>query len=340
VLTVIDLTGYQPEWPLEAIKLWRECVVVAVTEEQIWSTPSFRGDQILREVLAEQLGHQLEDLVITPGVRSTISSLGRVGKRAIVEQPTFSEVPHLFHSIGLSTRLVTWENLGRATLTDDTGKSIVWVTSPARNPDSNRLPESALALLKSLSNTGHIVVQNEIYHWYDPTAPRVPGALYVGSLSKLAGGGARLGWVCHPEYFDLAVPELTGATPPGPWQRAWARFIQRGGLDILLYTRVAPTLAARTAFCEEMQKLLGTPPRLPGGPFLALEVLGTWTEEAMAEQLKHTEVLVGLGRDFEFPRPGVRLCFTGITTDQAMDAASRIRRLAEHWSFGLRWVMF
>lgn len=337
----IDLTGAQPEWPAEATRLWVECTAMAAAERQIWRTPQFRGDEVLREVLARYLGHDPEKLLITQGVRSSVSRLKYVSRRLIIEQPTYARVPQLFSAMGFSPQSVTWNNLEQMALAEDSETTLVWITSPARNPDANRLSESCINALTSFAANGHIVVQNEIYHWYEPAASRIPGATFVGSLSKLAGGGARLGWLCQPTLSNTMPSELVGATPPGLWQRTWARFIQLGGLELLRQACIEIALTARAAFCQEIRDMLEISPNLPAGPFLAIKVGGNWGEDMVASWFRQQGILVGPGGDFAFPQPGVRLCFTGITPDQAIEAATRLReQMMKDRSFNLCWVMF
>jgi DNA-binding transcriptional MocR family regulator len=323
---LIDLSGRQPAWPRPAVELWAEGRRRVDDNPRSWDTPPRLGHPALREQLADVLGSAPGRVAVTGGVRHAVLVVARRTSEVVIESPTFAGVPRLFEELGTVVRLASWEEMATA----PSARSVLWVTSPGRNPDGRTVGDT---LVRRLAAGRALVVQNEVYRWYSAIPERIPDAATVGSLSKLAGGGARIGWIDGEELLEAAAPVLAGARPPGPWQLAWARFLEGGGLGLLREAVVEPALAAVRTFAAVVEPVLGAIER-DDGPFVLLSIPSSarsLTEERAAADLLAIGVRAGLGRDFLTPVPSLRLCFTGVSAEMAASAAERVAEVAARW---------
>jgi hypothetical protein len=312
---MIDLTGVSPRWPVRARRLWRRCLREAAKVTSAWETFCFQGDELLRAQLGRIHGLDPERLTITASVRAAALTYGRRETRIRLEQPCFDAIAYTLSGARL-------ERSSWAALIHQPDERLVWLTSPARNPDGATLTAAECAAL-----AGRRVVVNGAYLWFAPDAPRVPGADLLGSLHKIAGRGARLAWVHSEDFAEIAVPELIGTTPPPAWQRAWALFAARGGLAELASAVVAGTSAAVAAFRATATIELPT----VDGPNMVLPLAaGVGVDEAV-RRLAERGFLLLPATPFGIPFPALRATFTGV----APDSAGELGRLTgDHTLFG------
>ncbi len=319
-----DLTGVSPKWPAGLEPLWAACVQEAMLTANAWHGPGSRGEPELLTALGELLRVDPRRIVVTSGVRNVTVALGALSSGLLIEKPTFAQIPALFQSLGIPVRCAAWPDL--AALGHRAGGTI-WVTSPARNPDGASIEARLAMRLRDIAaeRDGFMVV-NETYAWYaDFTAP--PGCVRVGSLSKLVGGGARLGWVIDPP--EAAASALARLGPPTAWQRAWARFFGRTGRERLIAAFVRPVQDARNAFFAASGDLADRLVHPGDGPSVLIPLGESVTEQRAAALLAERGILVGTGSDFLSGRPGIRIAFTGLTASQAEDAGQIVRTLLD-----------
>jgi DNA-binding transcriptional MocR family regulator len=314
----IDLTGRSPDWPVAAQRLWEQALTDAARERGSWSAPypEAAGDPALREALADSLRLDPADVFLAAGVRATTIPLARVAEHVLVERPTFAGVVSRFRLTGARVELRPWAELSAA------HADLVWVTSPARNPDGAELGAHLVAALEGAARAGTIVVQNEIYSWHAGRARRIAGAILVGSLHKIAGRWSSVGWIAGDALLDRLPLKVLGAGPPRQWQRAWALFWERGGFELLL-DGARRAVAARARF-EQDTALRG------GGPFVLLRLVDGSDEAFAVETLRRHGVAGSAGAHFHCEAPSVRLCFTGVDEDAGALAAERVRRACDH----------
>ncbi|MEU4773174.1 aminotransferase class I/II-fold pyridoxal phosphate-dependent enzyme [Micromonospora sp. NPDC023644] len=310
-----------PRAPEHVRRLFARCLAESATD-MAWETPPPEGDDDLREALAGWLGERPEHVVVTCSVRGTVTALGHGRRlRVAVEAPTFRGVVKALRAAGHEVHLVAGGNVAELS-----GYDAVWFTSPGRNPDGRTVSP---ATWPSHRPAG-LLVQNEIYRpWGGHVA--LPGATAVGSFSKLAGGGVRLGWLRGPGAQDVAAASPPGLSPPAPWQRAWSRFIRYGGLAELAAHVVAASVAAREAFLGEIAERYGQAAPAVDGPSVTLvDVGGALPVPALIARLSAAGVRVADGAKFELPVPGVRATFF----DQPPDEARRAARIVAEVSGG------
>lgn len=274
--------------------------------------------------------------LITVGVRPLVAPFALMGRRVLLERPSFEGVAIAFERCGVPVlRAELDEALRRAR---PAREHLLWITSPWRNPDGWSLESGDAAAadtveqLAEFVREGGILVQNETYRHFGPPASapngprtttdpvqmrgddavgskarptgptRVPGAYVVGSMAKLAGPWSRLGWLLAPAALpEPLVAHLRAAAPPTLWQEAWARFAVAGGLD-----RLAERAAAIGGMTARAATDFGGAPL--GGTSVLLDVDSADPVGLLDERYG---LRVGGGADFGAGSGRVRLCFLG-----------------------------
>ena len=295
---MIDLAGAQPVWPAEARALFGSCLAGG----DDFTEPARFGDPGLREWLGTELGADPDSVAIVGGARGAALGYARLFSEVTVEAPTFPGVLGMFEACGRKPATRGWPQLA-----EHPPAGLLWVTSPRRNPDGATATTDDL---RRWSTGGARLVVNRAYHWFKRDAPVPAGTDQVGTLHKLAGVGARLGWVVS-SLRDELIPEVLTGAPPLPWQRAWGRFLGGGGLELLLAAVVEPACAAAARFAE----VSGRPATAPNT--LVPVADAAVTVRAMAEQ----GFAVVAADPFLASGQAVRLCFTGVAPDEAERAA-------------------
>jgi DNA-binding transcriptional MocR family regulator len=295
---LIDLSGAAPVWPDEARWLWARCSAPVQNLDGL-HTPRSLGEPQLRSALGATLG--LPDPWVTPGVRVVAGAVAGCGRRIVTEVPTFLGVVDCLRAWGADVVLAgsVEEMVGTARPAPE---HTLWITSPARNPDGWSLDADRAALLAEFVADGGLLVQNETYRLTTPEPRRVPGALLVGTLHKVAGGWTRVGWAhgpCPPPVRAM----LRHAGPPTAWQLVWARFVREGGLDLLVRS-------ARRAVAEadEVRVALGA---AGCGPSLLVRAPG----QDVHGLLQGLDVTAGAGPAFAAAADTARLMFSAGTPD-------------------------
>ena len=323
---VLDLTGPWPVPGPECRQLWLAATERAMAEDPAWMTAFPAGDEQVREQLAGPLGMPADRLVLTNGIRAGAAALARTARRVLIEAPTFAGVPPVFASAGCEVRFAPWEEL--VAEQRRWSADLVWLTSPGRNPDGRDAPPALLAELVA----GGTVAVNEVYRWYADPVPVPPGCVLVGSTSKLAGGGTRIGWLAYPEGaggpggsgpVDVAPGER--ATAPGHLlQRTWAHFLAADGLAALDRSMVRPVGRAAAAY----RGAAGLPAGPGAVPFLMLGAARGVDEATLVAGFERHGLRVGPGAAFHAADPSVRICFTLLSEADAAEAGARTRALA------------
>jgi DNA-binding transcriptional MocR family regulator len=226
----------------------------------------------------------------------------------VVERPTFLEVPRILEANGVRVTTAAWEELAH------TVGDAVWVTAPARNPDGRQLDPGLLA---TLAGTYRTVVCNTAYEWFDDLPALPDGVVRAGTLHKVAGPGAQLGWAAGPDWDRTTLQRFWITAPPLHWQRAWGYFLGAGGMSALR-ERHADLAGTR----EAVQAGLGLPVA-GAGPHVLVPVAGK-EEEAVAA-IADAGVLVSPGSAFAATEPSIRVCLFGVSAAEAARAASVIR---------------
>lgn len=319
--TPADFSGAQPSWPAEAVELWSGCAAEAARDTALWRAPAPAGDDQLRTRLGAEFGLDPAHLTVVAGARAVALTYGRCTRRVLVERPTFLGLSPMLRAHGARVRHFGW-----ADIPVPEPDTTVLVTSPCRNPDGATLDGPTREVLEGLCRKGVHVAVNGAYVWFDRQSPRVAGADLFVSLHKLAGVGARLGFVFSESFFERGVPEIASTGPPPVWQRAWARFLARDGLRLLEAHIVSTTLAAARVFLETLAGEGAEPLPPATGPNLLLPLPSGTDEDSALAALAERGFLVSAGRHFASAAPAIRVTFTGTTRDQAAALAETLVR--------------
>ncbi|MEO3789008.1 aminotransferase class I/II-fold pyridoxal phosphate-dependent enzyme [Nonomuraea sp. B10E15] len=320
----VDLTGPQATWPSAGLRLWRAATDHVLGLPDAWHPPPPQGDRGLREVLGAILREDPDDVLITSGVRAGASVIAQFGESFSHEQPSFTGTVTVLRACRRDVNLHPWAELLEHRHAGRTGAAgVVWLTDPWRNPDGATLTPDGWRRVEAVARTRQVVV-NEVYRWFGKGRSRPARVWMTGSLSKLAGSGAGLGWIRGTGMDDLARRQH--ARPSLFWQRCWAYFLAHGGLELLIDHTVRPTAEASRAFLDELVRVAGAercPGAVAGSPFFLLPVPHTTTEDFVG-RLAADGVRVGPGDDFLAPSPSVRVCFAGVSGAGARHAARTI----------------
>lgn len=321
---MIDVSGRPPAWPSEAVELWGECVRRAVRRAELWRVPAPQGDEVLREALGEHLGLDPVHLTITASLRAAVLTYARRYRRFLLECPTYPGVVETAVAAGADVAFQSWPDLlADADAAPPPEPVLRWLTAPCRNPDGAELSAADRERLTALAASGQRVVVNGTYAWF-VTRPSWPeGVDIAGSLHKLCGVGARLGWVYSPTYFEEAFAEMLGTTPSRVWQHAWGLFLRRGGLSALRDRLIDPSLEAAAAFRARLHARGASVPDFAGTN--ALVPLAAGVDEATAlATLAELGFQLCPAAPFRCPAPALRVSFTGIPPVDAVHLADAL----------------
>lgn len=331
---MIDLTGQVRSWSDRLVARFAGCQERALRSPSWWKPPGWRGEPELLDRLAELFGTPPDRTVVNGGVRQFATSWAVRMTSAVVETPTFADIPLILGS-GAPVSRAAWSALTDGSLTGGPPATI-WLTSPFRNPDGLSLDPASITALDRLAERGHTIVVNQVYRWYATVdaAPAAPATAWtVTSLAKIAGNGVRLGWATAPAA-DAIARTLTSDGPPTAWQRAWAGFLTERNLRALWADCVKPTMLARAAFVRRTRELLGWD--IPGGgSSLVLACVGIDETSGLA-LLAERGLLASPGSAFDSPLPSVRLAFSCVTVAEARTAAESVARVGSSFRPGPR----
>ncbi|MER7584416.1 hypothetical protein [Kitasatospora sp. NPDC097691] len=343
---MLDLTGPQRPWSDRLLTGFGRAQQTALHSRGAWGPPRPGGDLLLLERLAELFEAPPDRVTVTAGVRALAAVWDTAGG-CLVERPGFLPIPELLGDRN-PVRQMPWADMF-ATARASAVPLTLWLTTPGRNPDGRSLSASEFALVRELTAAGHRVVVNRVYRWFAGPDHGVPsgahadgGSWSVDSLSKLCGGGSRLGWVTGPEGVDHPAA-LRAAGPATIWQRSWASFLGAATLRSLHAQCVEPTLAARRAFLARVRETLDWSDHGLAGTSLSVAVPGVGERAAVAVFERHG-LRVSPGSAFGLGGTVVRLAFSGVSESEAAAAADIVTRLAEEgalprlevWSDGAR----
>lgn len=310
------------------IDVWNRCQRLASSDPDVWRCPEPAGDGRLRSALAYQLGVPVDRLVVTAGVRACAQVIGEARMTVRLERPGFSGIASALRAAGADVTFCSWGEMIRE---QDTGQrpATLWLTNPGRNPDGRSLTENERQVLSQRCAKGVRVVINNLYRWHCGGNEPVSGATLVGSLSKIAGSGCRLGWLLLAHPLDEQAVSRLAARPPALWQRAWAYFLEETGLRPFRHGQIARCLAAKDAFRSAAESWLPRSARSADGPSILLSFPGL-AETDLIGRLRRAGVRAGAGSDFGCTVSSARLCFTNVPEADARAAARRLAVVQEH----------
>lgn len=179
---------------------------------------SLRGLPELRDTVAQRFTERgvetdADEIIITSGALNAfnliLATIGRRGERALVEQPTF---PHALealhrHAYRLLPTPVDFDGWDERHLTDTLLRGrphLAYLIPDFHNPTGATLSDPERSRIASTArNAGTHVIVDETTAELDidrgwsplPMAALSPQIITVGSMSKIAWGGLRIGWI-------------------------------------------------------------------------------------------------------------------------------------------------
>jgi DNA-binding transcriptional MocR family regulator len=234
---VVDFSSSRPSeqlFPLEAFRKTCAEVLAKPRLQSLLQLGSPLGYAPLRNWLLNQAKSQVtandnDDILITNGCQQALDILRRAlicpGTKVAVEEPIYPGLRNLFLDAGadLIGIPVTSEGLDLNALHRalDNGAKVVVVTPSFQNPTGATIPAAARKSLIAMTQTaGAVVIENDIYSSlvYRQTAqpPKLKSldnnVVQLGSFSKIAFPGVRVGWILAPKPVIHRAAELKQLT--------------------------------------------------------------------------------------------------------------------------------
>ncbi|MDA8194015.1 MAG: PLP-dependent aminotransferase family protein [Thermaerobacter sp.] len=268
-------------WPTrELAQLWP-----AVDLASVVGYPPPLGHGKLREALAVEMMRQYrmavnpETILITSGAQQALYLIARAllrpGTAIAIEQPSFYYSLSLFQSIGV--RLLPILTDGQGLLPDalsDLMKrhrpAMIWLNPTYHNPTGTILPLARRQAVLSLAERWQVpVVEDDAFaHLRVKGAPSPPvplralgddkRVLFIGTLSKIAAPGLRVGWIVAPRAIITRLADIKGQMDlgtPGLVQVLAASLLRSPAWPLHLNRVEAVLRQRRDAFCAALEPL-------------------------------------------------------------------------------------
>jgi DNA-binding transcriptional MocR family regulator len=233
----IDFTSSRPAAALFPLAEFQACcrkVLESPELPRLLQLGSPGGYEPLRRHLLDrgvQLGfaRSSDSILVTNGCQQAIDLLGRAllrpGDKVAVEEPVYPGLRNAFLEAG--AQLIGMRMTAAGADLDDlrvalnSGAKVVVITPSFQNPTGATIPESRRAALVEMVRTaGAVLIENDLYselryegpHHESGDGPRLkshdPDVILLGSFSKIAFPGARVGWIVGPRPLIARVTEL------------------------------------------------------------------------------------------------------------------------------------
>ena len=332
-------------FPIEEIRRTIAEVTASDDLARILQLGSPLGYEPLREYLRSRLFESgdlsaADDILITSGCQQAqdllIRTLIQPGDLALLEDPVYPGLREALHRAGarLAGIPVTAAGLDLAEVSRILQRErakLIFVTPTFQNPTGVTLPQAARAeLIRLAAARGVAIVENDIYstlRYEGEPIPSIkqmaPGAeiIQLGSFSKVAFPGLRVGWIAAPrrmieacaagkQWMDLHSDHLS--------QAVLLRFAETGRLDAHRRQVVAAgagKLSAALSACDDHLPRGSSFTRPSGGMSLWVRLPEPLDSSALLRQAEEQGVGYLPGRYFAVGRPeqgSLRLSFAGL----------------------------
>jgi 2-aminoadipate transaminase len=236
---VIDFSSSRPSESLFPLNEFRECCAEVLVDRRLQSLlqlGSPLGHLPLRRWLLERAKQQgvagdNDDILITNGCQQAVDILRRAltqpGTKVAIEEPVYPGLRNLFIDAGaeligvpVTGDLSEGMDLYGLRRALDAGAKVVVITPSFQNPTGATIPAAARSALASMTRAaGAVVIENDIYSdlVYDGAAlPKLKSfdadVILLGSFSKIAFPGVRVGWIIGPKPVIARAAELKQLT--------------------------------------------------------------------------------------------------------------------------------
>ena len=344
---VIDFTTSRPSsklFPLEDFRVSSREVLASAEIGNLLQLGSPRGYEPLRRYLLaiaaeEGVAHPSDDILITSGCQQAVDLLRRAlvqpGDRVVMEEPVYPGLRTSFLEAGavLVGVPVTEHGIDLEALeTALEGAKLLVVTPSFQNPTGATIPaQNRAALLRKTHARGVVVIENGVYSSLRYSGSPIPplkqsdaNVILMGSFSKIAFPGIRVGWIIAPRPVIDRAAELKQITDLHTDQLSQAfllHFVKKGLLDAHRERAIVAGKKKLRAVEQSLRQFLtGCTWTLPAGGMNLWIELPTGID---ATELRAFARQAGIdylpGSYFSVSRPftnGLRLSFIGLEPDQ------------------------
>jgi 2-aminoadipate transaminase len=296
---------------------------------------------LLNEVRKRGVAGPDDDILITSGCQQAFDLIQRVlaahGETVVIEDPVYPGLRNVFQRAGarvlglpIGEQGVEVDTLER--MLEKEHPRLMVLTPNFQNPTGTTIPEEARKNILALARrSGMIIVENDLYGALRYTGTEIPpikkldasgDTILLGSFSKIAFPGLRVGWAVGPRHFIARLTEAKEASDLHSDQLSQAvllRFAESGRL-LDHHKKMLAAGAARLKKC-----LAGCAKELPPGSWFTRPEGGMNVWVRLAEPLDASELALRAarenvsylpGRYFAVSRPqthSLRLSFAGMT---------------------------
>jgi 2-aminoadipate transaminase len=299
---------------------------------------------LLKEARARGTAGPDDDILITSGCQQAFDLIQRVlashGETVVIEDPVYPGLRNAFLRGGarvigapVAADGVEVEALGR--LLEKEHPRLMVLTPNFQNPTGTTLSvEARTAILALAHQSGTVVVENDLYGELRYHGAEIPAikrldtsgdAILLGSFSKIAFPGLRVGWAIGPRHFIARLTEAKEASDLHSDQLSQAvllRFGESGRLEEHRRKTLAAGAHRLKAILTACAKDL--PPgsqytRPEGGMNVWVHLPEPLDASELAVRAEREGVSYLPGRYFTVSRPqtqGLRLSFAGLTPEE------------------------
>jgi DNA-binding transcriptional MocR family regulator len=344
---VISFTSSRPSEKLFPIEEFRDCcreVLDSRNLKTLMQLGSPGGYEPLRRYLLDQaiqsgLARDTDDILITNGCQQALDllrrSLVRAGDKVAVEEPVYPGLKNLFLEAGADLIGIPVDgdgmDLDAVQRAFEAGARVLIVTPSFQNPTGATMPAANRSEICRIARmAGAAVIENDIYSElaYDDTLPRLkqldPNVILLGSFSKIAFPGIRVGWIIAPRPVIARATELKQLADLHTDHLSQAfllRFAESGKLARHQATVIAAAKEKLRALEQSCRRYLGNCTwKVPGGGMNMWINLPAGLDAVALRGLAQQAGIDYLpGRYFAVSRPldsGLRLSFAGLEPNE------------------------
>src|SRR5579885_578527 len=219
-----------------------------------------------------------DDILITSGAQQAFDLIQRVlasrGETVVIEDPVYPGLRNAFIRGGarvigapMTNDGVEIDSLGR--ILERERPRLMVLTPNFQNPTGTTIPEgSRVEILEMARRAGVIIVESDLYGALRYSGTDLPSikqldvsgdTILLGSFSKIAFPGLRVGWVIGPKHFIARLTEAKEASDLHSDQLSQAvllRFAESGRLEAHLHKMLRAGAARLNSVLEGCEKEL------------------------------------------------------------------------------------
>ena len=229
---VINFTSSSPSDKLFPLEEFRACcreVLESRDLKTLMRLGSPGGYEPLRRYLLNRaiqsgIARDTDDILITNGCQQALDLLRRAlvrqSAKVAIEEPVYPGLKNLFLEaaadligVTVSAEGIELPSLRRAL---NTGAKVIVLTPSFQNPTGATIPSANRTAICSMARAaGAVIIENDIYSelsYFGESLPKLkqidPNVILLGSFSKVAFPGIRVGWIVAPRPVIKRVTEL------------------------------------------------------------------------------------------------------------------------------------